>query len=561
MSVKRWNGTGWDTYAGGQTPLNQIIIWKKTAAGGETSLSGNDDNLLSLAYTIGQEMLFINGVLQVRNVDYTATTGTSITGISALIAGDTVQVWCPSVYQVPSASATASQWRYIAVGGETTLTGLDSVSTNLTYTVGQELVFQNGNLLYRGTDYTATNGTSVVLTNALVASDVINVWSPNAFTVANSIPTTTIASKGDLIVGTSASNFTNLGVGANDQILVADNTAGSGVAWKSYGAQGMAGKNAVINGGFDIWQRGTTNVTTSLAYTADRWKKSTITAYGVSRQATGDTTNLPNIQYCARVQRTAASTSTTIQELEQSFETVNSIPLAGKTVTLSFYARAGANYSSSGNTITAQLYTSTGTDGELFTSWPSPAVPLNATFTLTTTWQRFSVTGLVSSSATQVSPYFFYIPTGTAGANDYFEITGVQLELGSTATPFSRAGGSIGGELALCQRYYYRINAEGVNGGTMMVSGQSQTTSGCQINHPNPVKMRAIPTVSFTAGNLAVQQSNGSRTGVSSFQQYNTSSNIQLFVTTSTANLTVGNGNALVDFNSGNSFVEVSAEL
>lgn len=66
--------------------------WTKTASGGETSLSGNDNNSLPLDYDVNYEQLYINGVLQVRNSDYTATTGTTITGLSALTAGDIVEV-------------------------------------------------------------------------------------------------------------------------------------------------------------------------------------------------------------------------------------------------------------------------------------------------------------------------------------------------------------------------------------------------------------------------------------------------------------------------------------
>jgi hypothetical protein len=74
--------------------------WKKTMSGGETSVSGTDDNSLTLTYTAGYESVFINGVLQVRGSDYTATTGTSITDLTALTAGDIVMVESVVAYSV-----------------------------------------------------------------------------------------------------------------------------------------------------------------------------------------------------------------------------------------------------------------------------------------------------------------------------------------------------------------------------------------------------------------------------------------------------------------------------
>jgi len=81
--------TSWQT----QSSSPVIVQWKKTMSGGETSLSGNDDNSVSLTYSINREMLFINGVLQVRGSDYTATNGTTITGLSALALNDVVNIW------------------------------------------------------------------------------------------------------------------------------------------------------------------------------------------------------------------------------------------------------------------------------------------------------------------------------------------------------------------------------------------------------------------------------------------------------------------------------------
>jgi len=71
----------------------QFLRWRKTMAGGETSLSGNDDSSLPLQYTPGYEQLYINGVLQVRGGDYTATTGTTVTGLTALVANDVVEIF------------------------------------------------------------------------------------------------------------------------------------------------------------------------------------------------------------------------------------------------------------------------------------------------------------------------------------------------------------------------------------------------------------------------------------------------------------------------------------
>ena len=76
----------------GIAPASQVDRWTKTAAGGETSLSGNDDNAVSLAYTSGTEQVYLNGVLLVRGQDYTATNGTTITALTALTASDVAEV-------------------------------------------------------------------------------------------------------------------------------------------------------------------------------------------------------------------------------------------------------------------------------------------------------------------------------------------------------------------------------------------------------------------------------------------------------------------------------------
>ena len=69
-------------------------------------MSGNDDNAVALAYTVGQELLYVNGVMLVRGTDYVATTGTTITGLTALIASDIVTIWSPNNFNVANTYTT-----------------------------------------------------------------------------------------------------------------------------------------------------------------------------------------------------------------------------------------------------------------------------------------------------------------------------------------------------------------------------------------------------------------------------------------------------------------------
>ena len=269
----------------------------------------------------------------------------------------------------------------------------------------------------------------------------------------------------------------------------ARNTADTQTASGGPVSPSIAGKNAIINGGMDIWQRGTSFAFNNAgAYTSDRWYCSiSNTAATVSRQATSDTTNLPTIQYCARLARNSGTSNTGALILDQSVETVNSIPFAGQTVTMSFYARKGANFSPSAFEV--QLRSGTGTDQNDVNGFTGVAGVCASNPTLSTTWTRYTVTGTVAANATQLAVRITYIPTGTAGAADYFEITGVQVELGSTATPFSRAGGNISGELALCQRYLPSLI-----GASNTILGFGKNTSQTYVFYKFSVTARVAPT-------------------------------------------------------------------
>lgn len=302
-----------------------------------------------------------------------------------------------------------------------------------------------------------------------------------------------LETKGDLF--TYSTGSAKLAVGNNGESLVADSSTSTGLRYQS-----AYNGNVLINGGQDIWQRGT-SFTTVAAYTycSDRWYYSTSSgAKTISRQLTGDTTNLPTIQYCIRLARNTSSTDTTGFSFHTALETADSIPFAGQSVTFSFYARKGANFS--GTTVSTYINTGTGTDqaatGQNTGTWTGFTSPLNgSTFTPTTTWTRYSFTATIGATATQIGVGFLTsVLSGTAGAADYIEITGLQLERGSVATTFKRsngAGGNIQGELAACQRYYFRTTGALTYLGSGGIAG---STTQCYVQVKHPTTMRVAPT-------------------------------------------------------------------
>ena len=336
-----------------------------------------------------------------------------------------------------------------------------------------------------------------------------NVWYPigvgghghtDYITQATAVNPTIIDAKGDIITATAADTPARLAVGNNGETLVADSSTSSGLRW-----QPPAASQPVLNSAFQVWQRGTTFTASSVTtgYTADRWLGYRSVAGGtISRQTTSDTTNLPNIQYCARVARDSGNTSTATINFYNSFESVNSIPFAGQTVTLSFYARKGANYSST--TTNVLLTTGTGTDQNILSGFTGQTNPIISTVTPTTTWARYTYTATLATTATQISIGIIQNPLGTAGAADYLEITGVQLEVGSVATQFKTFSATLQGELAACQRYYLKSYNQATapatasnTVGNFAYSAISTTSTHNRGNVRFPVAMRTTPTITI----------------------------------------------------------------
>ena len=234
-------------------------------------------------------------------------------------------------------------------------------------------------------------------------------------------------------------------------------------------SQSMMFRNKIINGNFDFWQRGTSF--TASEYTSDRFR---ITAVGSSthensRQsfANGQTEVPNNPTYFSRTIVTTANNNGDLVTLLQKVESVRS--LAGKTATLSFWAKADSNKS-----IATEF-------SQYFGSGGSPSGYVNeigiTTHTLTTSWQKFTTTvSIPSISGKTIGTdnndtliLYFYFDAGSnfnsrtnslGNQSGTFDIAQVQVEEGTVATPFEHR--PIGTELALCQRYFQSIAMYGL---------------------------------------------------------------------------------------------------
>ena len=141
--------------------------------------------------------------------------------------------WTGSVWGSISSTADIYRFRYTASGGETSVSGPDANGLTLAYLPGKEQVYLNGVLLARTSDYTATNGSSIVSLAALAASDIVEIITFTAFELVDSIARSVFDAKGDIIAATSADTPGKLSVGTNGQYLQADSSTATGLTWST----------------------------------------------------------------------------------------------------------------------------------------------------------------------------------------------------------------------------------------------------------------------------------------------------------------------------------------
>jgi hypothetical protein len=143
----------------------------------------------------------------------------------------TMFAWSGSAWGSISSTAAIFRYKYTAAGGETSESGLDDNGITLSYIAGKEQVYLNGVLLVRGTDYTASNGTSIASLTALAAGDVLEIITFTAFDLATAIDKALFDAKGDILVATAADTPGKLTVGVDGYYLKANSGTATGLEW------------------------------------------------------------------------------------------------------------------------------------------------------------------------------------------------------------------------------------------------------------------------------------------------------------------------------------------
>jgi len=328
-----------------------------------------------------------------------------------------------------------------------------------------------------------------------------------------------------------------------------------GTSWGAVDTSGSG--NAIINGAFDIFQRSPTNTMTitSSGYTLDRWFQDIGGSTVVSRQTTG----VPfGSTFCMRVVINGA-----VANSIQPFENIESMKLWGKTVTLSVKLRRNSTFA---NNLTIGIgKNSTSNAAPTAAGWSviQQTTITNAnlpTGTSNANWFTATVTATIPSDGTANSIRVLIGQSAGESAGAYYEVAEVQLEANPVETPFRRNANSIQGELAACQRYYYRESATASAFTWFGTTGIAASTTSVIVPLKTPVPLRTIASsvefstllISDTVNNTAV-----------------TSVTLDANRTADTSVVSIGVASGLTQFrpyilranNSTSAFIGLSAEL
>ena len=507
-------------------------------------------------------LVAVSGVLQ--DPSTYGVVGNTIT-FSAAPPSGTGNISCRYL-GVPASGVTTTAYRTVT---EFTATASQTTFTPPSYTVGFINVYLNGVLL-GSADYTATNGTTVVLATGASAGNLLTVESFLVSSVLNAIPNT---------AGAVSSSNIQTSVALTTPTMTSP-TISSGaltIGTTSLGAGNASSfKNRIINGAMTIDQRNAgAAVTSNDTYSLDRWRiyNNTDAVWSVQQDSSAPTgfANSLKVTVTTADGSLGASQNSWIAQPIEGFNTADlSFGTANaKTVTVSFWVRSSL----------------TGTfSGFLLNSAGNRAYVFNYTISSANTWEYKTATVTGDTSGTWIGAtngIGLYVAfnmaagsnnIGTANTwgsyaqassgsvqllstlNATWFITGVQLEVGSTATSFDYR--PYGTELQLCQRYYAKIVSGATYGG--IGSGFNGATTQTSTYVKYPVTMRASPTT--TQSSLAVSQGSFAVIAITSLSGFfgKDSANINFDVA---SGLTGGAASTIIGNNNTNAYVDFSAEL
>jgi hypothetical protein len=251
-------------------------------------------------------------------------------------------------------------------------------------------------------------------------------------------------------------------------------------------ANGYYSPNYIINGGFDIWQRGTSQ--TSSGYgSADRWSNVCSGTTTISQE----TSDLPSVAGIRFGIKFVTGASSSFGQFYTALEQADVIRLRGKTLTLSAYVKISGSYAGNWQ---MKVYSSNSVDTPLSSVSSLIGTAQNIATAATSSWTRVSYTFTMPSDA--VGFKIEFSPDTVQPSGVTVRMTGVQLEEGAVATTFRRNANSLQGELAACQRYYYRLNVSsvGTSGNPRLAPGYVLNSSSSEYAIRFAVPMRIVPT-------------------------------------------------------------------
>jgi len=393
-------------------------------------------------------------------------------------AGNSYVAISPNVNAIPSSSA--ANWTPLV----TSSLSPGGVAGSVQYNNGAGGITGSTGFTFNGTTLSVSAASITTLTAPTLNSTSATISSLSATsTTTSTLTATTLTSPAATPLTIESAGITALTLDTSQNATFAG-TAAMSSSFK---------RNHLINGNMLVAQRGTSGTlqnNSSIYPSIDRFVAYYSAAGGAgtfSQVASG----LTGFQYAAKLQRTSGNTVTSSYAFGQACETLNSVDLQGKSITLSFYAKAGANLT---QPININIYTGTGTDQSFNNmtggAWTGESTIVSTSTSITTGWVLYAYTGAVSSTATQIGFQVSWNASGTAGADESLYVTGMQLEIGTKATPYEMQIYS--DQLAECQRYYYKTSMN-----QPVIIGFANATGYASTTVSFPVTMRTTPTTTI----------------------------------------------------------------